>query len=667
MSSLLENLLFVQALAEQATTIRALLADGWPAFQARLRAAIERLIQAENDRQATEAVDELFSIGLDSAAVHVFQELMNQATAAAGKPTNTTRSAHTFDPGLDTTRDGMIGQGDLAAAAQRLGAAFLSTPAGDERVINAWIPGLGADESLQLGRTYELAFDVDLPRADARATAGDVGELVRMIPPGQEQIDVLVVIDTDDFTVVGDDQQTLIVPRSGPSPHAAIFTIEPKRRGSGVIKALLFANGRVFQKITIRLQVGSQAAHSPAFQTQSSGLTLESALAQAARQEIVNLTIIKKDAGYQCILQWAGVTRAFLNLSETQIAELIGRARDELKAIVYTRAGDQYVYHGEDATIPIEIHTAALKSLARLGYYLYQKLFYTPGSSPDAHAMGELLRQLSQRHQLRIAIVAERFIFPWALLYDRDPLDLSQVDPEGFWGFKHIVEYMPEFSSATPVRFAPQIAVGDSFQLGFVCNTTIDSQLPRAVVRAQRELLNALPGVQISEYHNCQDLYDLLNNPDAPANLLYFYCHAVSQVPGERGGVAASKLVLSDGPVHLADLDVFAPTHRPPLKRAPLVFVNACQSAELSPYLYDGLVPYLIARGARGVLGTEVDTPALFAAEFAQELIRQFSAGEQSLGPLLLSLRRAYLLQKNNIMGLVYALYSNSDLVVQRS
>jgi hypothetical protein len=666
MSSVLENLLFVQALADQASQIRALLADGWPAFQAQLRGAIEHLLKAEDERQALKAVDEIFLIGLASPADELFRELMTLAASNAGRLSYDTRSTQLIDPTSEPIPKGVVGQADLAAAAQRLQVALLAGPDADERAINAWIPGLSADEPLQLGRIYQLAFDVDRPRAEARAIAGGVGELVRQLAPSQEQVDVLVVIATDDFAIHGEDQQTLIVPRSGASPHVVMFTIEPKQPGPGVIKALLFANGRVFQKLTITLQVGTPAERGAACLTQSSGLTLESALAQPARQQAINLTIVKKDTGYQCILQWAGVTRAFLNLSETQIAELIARARDELKAIVYTRDGDRYVYQGEDTTIPAEIHTAALKSLARLGYYLYQKLFYTPGNGPDAHAMGALLRRLSQQHPLRIAIVAERFVFPWALLYDRDPIDLSEVDPEGFWGFKHIVEHMPEFSGTTPVQFAPQIAVRDNLQLSFICNTTIDTQLPRAVVQTQRELLSALPGVQISEHRNCQDLYDLLNNSDTPAQLLYFYCHAVSQVPGDRGGVAGSKLLLSDGPVHLADLDVFAPTHRPALKQAPLVFLNACQSAELSPYLYDGLVPYLIARGARGVLGTEVDTPALFAAEFAQELIRRFSAGEQALGPLLLNLRRAYLLQKNNIMGLVYALYSSGDIVIRR-
>jgi len=96
------------------------------------------------------------------------------------------------------------------------------------------------------------------------------------------------------------------------------------------------------------------------------------------------------------------------------------------------------------------------------------------------------------------------------------------------------------------------------------------------------------------------------------------------------------------------------------------VFLNCCQSAELSPYLYDGLVPYLITRGARGVVGTEVDTPALFAAEFAKLFIQRFVVGGERLGDVLLALRREYLYQRQNVMGLVYSLYSSGDVQVVR-
>lgn len=100
----------------------------------------------------------------------------------------------------------------------------------------------------------------------------------------------------------------------------------------------------------------------------------------------------------------------------------------------------------------------------------------------------------------------------------------------------------------------------------------------------------------------------------------------------------------------------------------PLVFINACrQSAELSPYLYAGLVPAMIQRGARGVIGTEVDTPALFAAEFAQQFIERFSKGDMPIGQLLLDLRKEYLTTKNNVMPLLYALHSSGEIVVKRS
>jgi hypothetical protein len=175
-----------------------------------------------------------------------------------------------------------------------------------------------------------------------------------------------------------------------------------------------------------------------------------------------------------------------------------------------------------------------------------------------------------------------------------------------------------------------------------------------------------VPGISLTEHPTTTDLYALLNNPDSPTQVMYFYCHAVSNLPGEKGGVGGSKIVLSDGAATLDDLNFSAPLEGPPLKSAPLVFLNCCQSAEMSPYLYDGLVPYLITKGARGVVGTEVDTPALFAAEFAKLFITRFVAGDQKLGDVLLDLRREYLLNKNNVMGLVYALHSSGEIYVKR-
>ncbi|MBC8076441.1 MAG: CHAT domain-containing protein, partial [Chloroflexales bacterium] len=87
---------------------------------------------------------------------------------------------------------------------------------------------------------------------------------------------------------------------------------------------------------------------------------------------------------------------------------------------------------------------------------------------------------------------------------------------------------------------------------------------------------------------------------------------------------------------------------------------------EMSALLYSGLVPYLIQKGARGVIGTEVDTPALFAAEFAKRFFQRFLTEQIGLGQLMLELRREFVEKHNNISGLFYSLYSNGAVCVVR-
>jgi len=471
------------------------------------------------------------------------------------------------------------------------------------------------------------------------------------------------MIESDDFTIAGNDQQTISLPRSGAAKQEAAFDIEPKKNGSGTIKVFFYANRRVFRKMTIGLQVGATLEVNMA-----SGISLASALAMPLRQqdEVVNLIINKLEDGYQFTVKHSTVTSARINLSEAQLDELAARARQTLKDIVYLQGNNQYIYQQEGSVIDPLTHAATLKSLARMGFYLYERLFFAPGNGRDAHTMGALLRKLSQHNQLRIHIQAGRFFFPWSLLYDRDTLNPDNIDPRGFWGFKHVIEHLPLLSQIHTYPDA-QLRVDDRLGLGFVCNNTIDTQLRAPLIGAQHDAFAEMPGVTLFEYPNRQDLLHLLNDPDTPLQMLYIYAHAVSNLPGEKGGIADSKIVLTDGPLSLEELAVAAPVSSSPFKLAPLVFFNSTQTAELSFYAYDGLVPYLLAKGCRGVIGTEVDMPAYFAAEFGVEFVKRFSAGGMGVGELLLDLRREYLDGKNNVLGLVYVYYGDANLAVQRS
>ena len=117
--------------------------------------------------------------------------------------------------------------------------------------------------------------------------------------------------------------------------------------------------------------------------------------------------------------------------------------------------------------------------------------------------------------------------------------------------------------------------------------------------------------------------------------MLYLFCHAVAK-PKDP---ADSHLILSgDEAVTLGQLRVFAPAEDL-LASHPLVFINACESGELSPNFYDGFVSYFLSKGARGVIGTECKAPGYFASEWAKAFFDELFAGK-TLGAVVLELRR---------------------------
>jgi hypothetical protein len=169
-------------------------------------------------------------------------------------------------------------------------------------------------------------------------------------------------------------------------------------------------------------------------------------------------------------------------------------------------------------------------------------------------------------------------------------------------------------------------------------------------------------GVSLITRTTGSDLINAFADQATPDQITYFYCHAVSKGLNE-GGPRASTLQLGTGQsVTLKDFMLRAPNDIR-LASAPLIFLNACESAELSPLFYNGFMPYFVDKGARGMIGTECPVPALFAADWAKNFFDRFLKG-QSLGQVFLDLRREYFFNRNNILGLLYAVYCNADTEV---
>lgn len=589
-----------------------------------------------------------------------------------------------------------------------VGAEPAPAPADDNRVVNGWLEGwsqdspaaaertwrrIERDEPLLQGLTYELKIEVDAPRAGA-LFSGDtsklegVAELFRRTDADEVTILVELVVDPAEFRLYEEPSARLIVPREvRPSKNRVTFSLEPLKPGQLTIKVMCYALRQPFMEREVKVTVTDQAGvavrggQKNAITVQQRGLTMAGAMSRIAREpagERISLYIAELTNEYQFILTGATVMRATVRLDRDTVRSALANARkDFLDQFVMKKVGRTWVYLAEDPAIPPEVYRADLEELALIGRDLFTAVFYgrLGKKSLDAAAMGDRLRQLSKAHTLDIKIVSDSFMFPWQLMYDR-PDDGSPVDPDGFWGFKHIIQYMPEFSAGGLVGFGNEITVEGKLPVTVIYDQNIDAQFGFPVVASQRQRFADTPGIQLTELLTKDQVLALFRDQDAPP-LIYLYIHNVSLFPGEAGkdaqgkelpfGTDGSQLFVSDGAVLLRDIKRRASVELPPFKNAPLIFVNACQSAELQPGQFDGLLPYLMQRGARGAIGTEVNTPVNFAARFGAELIAEFAQGEKTLGELLLDKRRAYRDQHNNIMGLIYALYSSGDLIVERA
>lgn len=537
---------------------------------------------------------------------------------------------------------------------------------GPSRVINAWIEAEPSQQPLYQEQVYQLSFNVDLPRMDARATADRIEELTAALPPDQDYVDLIVILEADAsiFSILSENPQPLRVPRRGASDTIA-FTIQPHRAGRHTITALVALHNQIFQRMEIILEIDSSGPYRAQLHVQTSGRPLEQALQQPASPHSMSLIIMTCLRGYQFLLLFDSWYRVpvTINISQAEIMKLVQEARADLHTYILNKVGgaDERIYQREDTFIPLAIHEQALQDLVQIGRNLYKKLFYA-GRSEEVRALGNLLRREMRTKQFHIDIVTvdNAFIFPWAWLYLGE--DHEPIDPEAFWGFKHLIACKPGLNESIGLEVDSELSA-EPLHLGFVYNAGAGARPERQrMAQRQRQIFQQLPNVTLSDYIDRQTLLNLLNDPNAAPHILYFYCHDVTRNTSDPAALYQSELALTDGSVTIRDLDRLSDDR---FKQAPLVFLNACGSARLKPHGSEGLVPYMIKRGARGVLGTEIEIPIYFSAEFGQELLRRLIMGTATLGEIILQLRREFLFERHNLLGLLYTAYCNSDLRVR--
>jgi len=525
----------------------------------------------------------------------------------------------------------------------------------ERRWINAEIQDYDPAEPLQMGKVYTLAFDVD---TELRDTAVGGAEFEYRYELDEALVELTVQLESDDFEIYTEPQK-LRVPRTGKSKGKARFDIEPKHEGEGVINAVFLKDGNFVQLVTLKFYTGVPV-HTGVLAAETLGRPVDAAFVVQPRD--VSLIIQNTGTGFQVIMTGAVGAMATLPITLPQLDQMIAQVRQELLNIVHLEVGPNKTrIYQAGIDIPPEVNQYALRRLAKEGFRLYQRIFYGPAADSQANLLGDRLREMAQKETLKIQIFSQQFMLPWGILYVADEFDPNNVNPEMFLGLKHIIEHIP-------LQSGMQVIGNTIFSLPHLTvslnvNADIDQQMGVPLVADQRRYwveIGQIGGVQVIARQTRTEVMQALADTSTSDQILYFYCHAVSKSLAEGGGPDTSTLVLSGGQrLTLEDLYLFAPTKKI-LLGAPLVFINACESAELSPLFYDGFAPYFMAKGARGIIGTECETPALFAAEWARRFFDQFLTGK-SLGQVSLDLRREFYYEHNNLLGLLYALYVDGD------
>jgi hypothetical protein len=306
--------------------------------------------------------------------------------------------------------------------------------------------------------------------------------------------------------------------------------------------------------------------------------------------------------------------------------------------------------------------------LAVAGNELFKLVFEIKSDKKLKKLSGEL-RSLMRKSRY-ISITSSDFFLPWGMIYthpvggEQLKSDGSNCRREGFWGYQHIIQHAPE-KVEMEVKI-PSTSGQVALSVNFDSNLSTELELPATAIDDHVAYMSRLGGSQqITRTKKAELCDDFTIRRGSLERIIYFYCHGTGSTDASNVNLQETHLRMTDDVVTAHDFELWSDDQD--LPTTPLVFINACQGGQMTTMFYQTLAAELLKEGAVGLVGAQIDLPAVFAIEYARRLFKRFLKRNQSrirLGPLIREVNRVLWNAHKNPLGLVYSLYRGADCFI---
>jgi hypothetical protein len=235
---------------------------------------------------------------------------------------------------------------------------------------------------------------------------------------------------------------------------------------------------------------------------------------------------------------------------------------------------------------------------------------------------------------------------------------------QGFWGYQHWIEH--QFSR---MRGESRIVVeDDTLHVGLNVDPRIDDALGVPFVGDIVSFFQRAGGSACLVREKKHQLALAIKSTTFADQIIYFGCHGL--VSGTVGASAAEAHLRlgDDDPIFTSELSTWL-NERPTgtLTTNPVVFVNACQGAQMSSSFSPSFGLEFMRHGANCLVGPQVDLPAGFAVIYATHLFEEFLKPGTRLGDIVRNLARECAEIHHNPLGLTFAVYRGLDTHLEQN